>query len=203
MPDVTQFNPILWAILAVEVAFWLTLALGLTTRYLFRMPRASRVILLCVPLLDLVLITLTVVNLAGGAEPDPMHALAVVYLGFTIGFGHATIAWADRWFAYRFAGGPRPPKPPKSGPEYVRRIWAEWRRVVVVWAIAVPGIAGLAWVGGVGLPNEWDALWSDPLWSMAVRITAIAVIWFAAGPVYATVFRWEDERKPTDASQRA
>ena len=131
MHDLTQSNPILWAILAVEVAFWLTLALGLATRYVLRMPRASTIILLCVPLLDLVLIALTVIDLSGGVEPDWVHALAVVYLGFTIGFGHATIAWADRWFAYRFAGGPRPPRPSKSGPEYVRRMWAEWRRVVV------------------------------------------------------------------------
>ncbi len=200
MHDPTQLNPILWAILAVEVAFWLTLALGLATRYVFRMPRASTVILLCVPLLDLVLIALTVVDLAGGAEPDGVHALAVVYLGFTIGFGHATIAWADRWFAYRFAGGPRPPRRSKSGPEYIRRMWAEWRRVVVTWALALPGLLGLIGVAGVGLPAGWDALWADPLWSMALRITAIAAIWFAAGPVYAMVFRWEDEHEPADAT---
>ncbi|WP_344293421.1 hypothetical protein [Agromyces neolithicus] len=200
MHRVTEFNPILWAILAVEVAFWVALAVGLTTRYVLRMPRASRIILLCVPLLDLVLIALTAVDLAGGAEPDFVHALAVIYLGFTIGFGHATIAWADRWFAYRFAGAPRPPKPPKSGPEYVRRMWAEWRRVLVAWAIALPGLFGLGWVAGAGLPADWDAMWADPLWAMAARLTAIAAIWFAAGPVYAMLFRWEDEGEPAGAS---
>lgn len=194
MDRMTEFNPILWAILAVEVAFWVTLVAGLTTRYLFRMPRASRIILLCVPLLDLVLIALTAVDLAGGARPDAVHALAVVYLGFTIGFGHATIAWADRWFAYRFAGGRRPAKPPKSGPEYVRRMWAEWRRVVVAWAVAITGLFGLMWITGVGIPTAWEAVWADPLWSMAARLTAIAAIWFAAGPVYAMLFRWEGER---------
>ncbi|GAA1747109.1 hypothetical protein [Agromyces humatus] len=198
MHELTQLNPIVWAILAVEVAFWLTLASGLAMRYLFRMPRASRTILLCVPLLDLVLIALTVVDLAGGTEPDSVHALAVVYLGFTIGFGHATIAWADRWFAYRFADGPRPPKPPRSGTAYVRRMWAEWRRVVVAWAIALPGLLGLAMVAGVALPTDWDAVLSDPLLRMAVGLTWIAAIWFAAGPVYAMVFRWEGERE--DAS---
>lgn len=201
MHDTTQINPILWAIIAVEVAFWVTLAVGLATRYLFRMPRASRIILLCVPILDLVLIALTAVDLAGGAEPDFVHALAVVYLGFTIGFGHATIGWADRWFAYRFAGGPRPSKPPRSGPAYVRRMWAEWRRVVVAWAIAMPGLLILTWVADVGIPTAWESVWTDPLWSMVVRLTGIAAIWFAAGPVYAMLFRWEsEEREPADAS---
>ena len=123
MHESISLNPIVWAIIGAEVAFWVTLALGLVTRYLFRSRRASRIILLCVPLIDLVLITLTAADLALGAEPDAVHALAVVYLGFTIGFGPAVIAWADRWFAHRFAEGPRPAKPASSGPEYVRRIW--------------------------------------------------------------------------------
>lgn len=202
MHDLTRSNPILWAILAVEVAFWLTLAVGLAARYLLRMPRASTIILLCVPVLDLVLIALTAADLAGGVEPDWVHALAVVYLGFTIGFGHATVAWADRWFAFRFADGPRPPRPPKSGPDYVRRMWAEWRRVVVTWVVALPGLLSLIWVAGVGVPADWEALWADPLWSMALRLTAVAAIWFAAGPVYAMLFRWEVEGEPTDRSRQ-
>lgn len=200
MHDSTEINPILWAIIAVELAFWLTLAAGLATRYLRRKPQASRIILLCVPLLDLVLIALTTIDLSRGAEPDSVHALACVYLGFTIGFGHATIAWADRWFAYRFAGGPRPLKPPRSGPEYVRRMWAEWRRVVVAWAVATPALVGLALVAGSVVPTDWAAVQSDPLLRAGVGLTTIAGIWFAAGPVYAMLFRWEDERNPADRS---
>ncbi len=201
MDSLTQLSPIIWAILGVEIAFWLVLVAGLATRYLLRMPRASRVILLCVPLVDLVLIALTVIDLAGGAEPDFAHALAVVYLGFTIGFGHSLIAWADVRFAHRFAGGPRPAKPPKSGPAYVRRMWAEWRRVLVAWAIAVPGLLGMIAVAGGGIPDDLDAVWSDQLWSMIARLTVIAGIWFVAGPVYAMLFRWDEEEQPTVARQ--
>jgi hypothetical protein len=189
MHESTALDPIVWAIIGAEVAFWVTLALGLAARYLFRRRRASRVILLCVPLIDLALIALTAIDLGVGAEPDAVHALAVVYLGFTIGFGHSVIAWADRWFAYRFAEGPRPTKPPTSGPAYVRRMWAEWGRVVVAWALATPGLIVLAFVSGAGIPDSWTAAWSDPLWSMALRLTGIAGIWFVAGPVYAMVFR--------------
>lgn len=196
MNESTTLDPIVWAIIGAEVAFWVTLAVGLTMRYLFRRPRASRAVLLCVPLIDLVLIALTAVDLAFGSEPDAVHALAVLYLGFTIGFGHSVIAWADRWFAYRFAGGPRPAKPAASGPAYVRRMWAEWGRVVVAWALATPGLAVLALVSGAGIPRDWMSAWSDPLWSMALRLTALAGIWFVAGPVYAMVFRSMPAEQP-------
>jgi hypothetical protein len=43
------------------------------------------------------------------------HSLAAIFIGCSVGFGHQTIAWADRWAAHLLAGAPRPAKPPKGG----------------------------------------------------------------------------------------
>jgi hypothetical protein len=44
------------------------------------------------------------------------------------------INWADARFAHRFAGGPPPERPPRSGPEHAARQRREWLRHVVAWA---------------------------------------------------------------------
>ena len=46
------------------------LAAGLAFRYGLRMPRVGLALLLCEPLLELVLFTVTAVELRTGAEPD-------------------------------------------------------------------------------------------------------------------------------------
>lgn len=93
-------------IVACEIAFWVLLAAGLALRYGARRPRLGAAVLLCEPVLELVLLAVTAVDLKNGAEPDWKHGLAAVYIGFTVGLGHSTIKWADARVAHRFAGGP-------------------------------------------------------------------------------------------------
>lgn len=90
-----------------EAGFWVLLAAGLTLRYAARRPRAGTAVLLCEPLLEVVLLVVTAIDLRDGAEPDWKHELAAVCIGFTVGLGPgpATIRWVDARVAHRFAGG--------------------------------------------------------------------------------------------------
>ncbi|MGW7195787.1 hypothetical protein [Streptomyces chryseus] len=138
-------------IIMCEVGFWVLLAGGLALRYLARMPRAGAAVLLMEPLLEVLLLVVTAVDLKNGAEPDWKHGLAAVYIGFTVALGHRTIKWVDARFAHRFAGGPPPVRPPKYG---TARTVHEWK-TAGLWMLAAAIATGLLqaaiwYVGGDG-----------------------------------------------------
>ena len=81
--------------ISISILIYLLLAGGLALRYLAKMPRAGAAVLLCEPVLELVLLVATAVDLKNGAEPDWRHGLAAVYIGYTVGLGRATIRWVD------------------------------------------------------------------------------------------------------------
>ncbi|OAH15317.1 hypothetical protein [Streptomyces jeddahensis] len=113
-------------IIACEIGFWVLLAAGLATRYLLRMPRTGLALLLCEPLLEVVLLVATAIDLKNGAEPSWEHGLAALYIGYTVGHGHRTVKWLDGHAAHRFGGAPRPARPPRYGMARARhegRIW--------------------------------------------------------------------------------
>ncbi|SER31191.1 hypothetical protein SAMN04487983_101492 [Streptomyces sp. yr375] len=162
-------------IIACEVAFWVLLAAGLAFRYVFRMPRLGLALLLCEPLLEIVLFAVTAIDLRNGAEPDWRHGLAAVYLGFTVGFGHSTLRWADARVAHRFAGGPPPVRPPKYG---TARAVHEWR-VAGRWTVAALVALGLlqaaAWyVGGDGDIGSLRAWQQRMLFVIGVNVVIAA-----------------------------
>ncbi|MFI8433095.1 hypothetical protein ACIGJO_05020 [Streptomyces sp. NPDC079020] len=138
-------------IVICEVAFWVLLAAGLALRYLAKKPRLGAAVLLCEPLLEVLLLVVTAIDLKNGAAPDWKHGLAAVYIGFTVGLGHSTIKWVDARVAHRFAGGPPPVRPPKYG---MARAAHEWR-VAARWTVAAATALGLLqaaiwYVGGDG-----------------------------------------------------
>ncbi|GAA1328291.1 hypothetical protein [Actinocatenispora thailandica] len=158
-------------IVGCEIGFWVLVGAGLTCRYLLRRRRVSTVLLAAVPVLDLVLLAATMADLlARHAVAGPQHGLAAVYLGSTVVFGAGMVRWADRWFAHKFAGGPRPPRPPKSGPARVRYEWREWGKAVLAAAIsaALLGLMALA----LGDPHR-----SAALLSWLPRIGVVLAIW--------------------------
>ena len=148
-------------IIACEVAFWVLLALGLSLRYLARMPRAGVTVLLCEPLLELVLLIVTAIDLRNGAEPDWKHGLAAVYIGFTVAYGHYMIRWADGHFAHRFVDGPPPAKPPRYGMARAVHEWKMAVRTLLAAAIAAGLLQAAAWyVGDAGQASslhEWQS----------------------------------------------
>jgi hypothetical protein len=172
---------LLIVIIACEIGFWVLLGAGLLARYVLRQRRLGAVLLLAVPLVDLVLLVVSVLDLRRGATANATHGLAAAYLGFSVAFGHSMVRWADQRFAHRFAGGPPPWRPPRAGPGRIRHEWREWGKAVLAWAIAcvLLGAAVLA----VDDPGRTAALsaWMG-------RLTVVVAIWFVVSPLWATLF---------------
>ncbi|GAA1892946.1 hypothetical protein [Asanoa iriomotensis] len=168
-------------IVASEIGFWVLLGLGLLARYVLRMRRLSVVLLVGSPVLDLVLLVATVVDLRRGGTAGAMHGLAAIYLGFSVMFGHAMIRWADQRFAHRFAGGPPPWKPPSGGWARTRHEWREWFKAVLACGISAALL-------GAGILMVDDADRAAGLVAWLTRLPLVVAIWFVAGPGWATLF---------------
>ena len=123
-------------IVACEILFWVFLGAGLIARYLLRRPTLGTALLIGAPLVDVVLLVATAIDLRGGSTASWSHGLAAAYIGFSVAFGHSIIRWADGRFAHRFAGAPAPAKPPRYGRARAVREWREFGKAVVASAIA-------------------------------------------------------------------
>ncbi|MBX9394292.1 hypothetical protein K4749_11950 [Streptomyces sp. TRM72054] len=113
-------------IIVCEVGFWVLLAAGLFFRYVLRMRRTGLGLLLLEPLLEVVLLVATAIDLKNGADPSWKHGLAALYIGYTVGHGHRTVKWLDGHAAHRFGGAAPPVKPPRYGMARARhegRVW--------------------------------------------------------------------------------
>jgi hypothetical protein len=117
-------------ILACEVGFWVVLILALGVRYFLAKDRLSRTLLLCLPLVDILLLAFTAMDLRRGSTATFAHGLAAAYVGFTLAFGSIAVKWADAHFAHRFAAGPVPEKAPSKGWQAVRYDFNLWGRCV-------------------------------------------------------------------------
>jgi hypothetical protein len=161
---------LLAVIVAAEIGFWVLLAAGLATRYPLGRRRLGAILLAAVPLVDVVLLVATVIDLRGGATADFRHGLAAAYIGFSVAFGHSVIRWAERRFAHRFAGGPPPWRPPRGGSERARYEWREWGKAVIAWAISSALLlAAIAVVGDAGRTEQLEG------W--IARLTLVLAIW--------------------------
>ena len=176
-------NPLVLLVLACEVGFWVVLAAGLIARYLLHRRRLSTILLVSVPLIDLVLVSVSIASVASGSPPEAVHGLAAVYLGFTVAFGHSIVRWADAHAAYRFGDGPKPVEPPKDGLAGLLHETKELGRAAVAAVIALGVIATLSTVAGTGLvpPAQWPG---DPLWGWALRVVIVLGAWVVFGPVW-------------------
>jgi hypothetical protein len=161
---------LLAVIVAAEIAFWVVLLAGLSARYLLRRRRLGAILLVLAPLVDLVLLAATTIDLARGATAELAHGLAAAYIGFSVAFGHSVIRWTDERFAHRFAGGPPPRRPPRHGRERARHEWREFAKALLAWAIAT-GLLGAA-IAIVG-----DADRTAELQGWIVRLTIVLAIW--------------------------
>ncbi|MFF7412370.1 hypothetical protein [Streptomyces lydicus] len=135
-------------IIACEVGFWVLLAAGLALRYLARMRRTGAAVLLMEPVLELVLLIVTAIDLKNGASADWKHGLAALYIGYTVAYGHYTIKWVDGHFSHRFAGGPPPPKPPRYGMARAKHEGMLWLRTVLWVAISAALLQIAIWYVG-------------------------------------------------------
>ncbi|PCI78630.1 MAG: hypothetical protein COB20_06400 [SAR86 cluster bacterium] len=181
---------LLFTILACEIAFWLFLVGGLTCRYVFKLNRISSFLLYSIPIIDLILLVATVVDLRAGSVATFAHGLAAAYLGFTIAFGRVTIDWADGAFARRFAGGAAAAKPPSHGLELLLFELKWFGRCLI--AVAVTIILTYLAIVLVNDPLKTEAF---EIWMQLPLVTA--GLWFLFGPLWSLVFCWSS--KPGNA----
>ncbi|MEU3602018.1 hypothetical protein ABZ714_25365 [Streptomyces sp. NPDC006798] len=168
-------------IVICEVGFWVLLAAGLGARYLLKMPRLGMALLLCEPLLEVVLLVATAIDLKNGAEANWTHGLAALYIGYTVGHGHRTVKWLDRIAAHRLGGGPPPPKAPSYGrarTAYEARLW----RGTVIGAATASALLLLA-IAYVGDSGRDDSLWAwlAQAWRIA-GIHGLVALWYLMWP---------------------
>jgi hypothetical protein len=184
---------LLTLIVACELGFWCFLGAGLVARYILRLRRTSAVVLAGAPVLDLVLLVASVLDLRSGSTAGVAHGLAAVYIGFSVAFGPRAVRWADQRFAHRFAGGPPPDRPPRYGRARARYEWRLWVRALLGWAVAC-GLLGLA-ILAVDDPDRTAHLagWINGL-------TVWLVIWALAWPVSWTLW---PKKPPTTESRHA
>ncbi|MFJ7136941.1 hypothetical protein [Streptomyces fungicidicus] len=154
-------------IAACEIGFWVLLAAGLACRYLLRMPRTGLALLLCEPLLEVVLLVVTALDLKNGAEPNWTHGLAALYIGYTVGHGHRTVKWLDGHAAHRLAGAPRPAGPPRYGMARARHETKVWLGTLTGAAVATVLLQLAIWyVGDPGRVTSLEA-WRFTAWRIA------------------------------------
>lgn len=122
-------------IVACEIGFWVFLLAGLSARYLLRRRRLGAVLLVMAPLVDLVLLTASVLDLRSGGTATVAHALAAIYLGCSVAFGHRLIHAMDVRFAHRYAGGPPPSPRPSHGRAHAAAERTNWYRHATAWAV--------------------------------------------------------------------
>lgn len=191
-------------IIACEVAFWVLLVAGLSLRYLVKMPRTGAAVLLCEPVLELVLLAVTAIDLKNGAEPSWRHGLAAVYIGYTVAYGHYTVKWLDGHFAHRFAGGPPPPRPPRYGTARAKHEARLWLRTVLGAAVACALLQGAVWY--VGDADKAASLHSWQLVALrAVGIHGLIALTYAIWPKKAPegLAGHEQEQERAGVSQAA
>lgn len=162
---------ILAVVIACEIGFWVLILLGLLARYPLGRRRLGLVLLASTPVVDLVLLVATALDLASGATANLAHAVAAVYLGFSIGYGHKLIAWADARFAHRFAGGPAPVK--RYGAAYTAECWRDVLRTAV--AVGVSAAVLWALIAVTGDPERSAAL--EGGFGILGIVAAIEVLW--------------------------
>ncbi|GGB44721.1 putative membrane protein YmcC [Lentibacillus populi] len=158
-----------WLIIACEVGFWVFVLAGLITRYVFKMKKLGVLLLACTPIVDLLLLITTVIDLKNGAVATTMHGVAAIYIGVSVAFGHRMIKWADRWFQYLFTKGPKPNKRKKYGKEFAKMERVGWYHHLLAWIIGV-GLLGAIILFIDNFAQTEALLQTIMLWSLVLVI---------------------------------
>ncbi|MBA4603114.1 hypothetical protein [Thermoactinomyces mirandus] len=132
-----------WLIIGCEIAFWVFVLAGLTARYIFKQKKLGLLLLICTPIVDLILLVATVIDIRNGAIATTVHGLSAIYIGVSVAFGHQMIKWADEHFAYRFGYGEKPVKIKKYGKEHARQEREGWYRHLLSWLIGGGILTGI------------------------------------------------------------
>jgi hypothetical protein len=157
-----------WMIVACEIAFWVVIILGLVVRYVFKKNKLGLFLLALTPVIDLVLLLITSVDLYKGETATTAHAIAAVYIGVSIAFGKSMIDWADERFQYYVTKeGPKPVK--RYGIDHAKHYFKSWIRHIFSYLIGAGLLVGLIyWIDD---PSRTESLSGIlRLWSLIIGI---------------------------------
>lgn len=173
-------NLVAWMIVACEIAFWVVIILGLFARYVLKQQKLGLFLLALTPVVDLILLITTGVDLFRGATATTAHAIAAVYIGVSIAFGKNMIQWADERFRYYVAKqGPKPVK--LYGMEYAKNYFKSWLRHVLAYLIGTGCLVALIYF--INDPARTEALSKIlRLWTLALGIDLLITISFFIWP---------------------
>ena len=71
-------------IIACEIAFWIFVAAGLSIRYMLGKKRLGLALLAATPIVDVLLLVATAVDLRRGATASMVHGIAAIYIGVSV-----------------------------------------------------------------------------------------------------------------------
>ncbi|MFJ7972134.1 hypothetical protein [Psychrobacillus sp. NPDC096389] len=173
-------NFIAWTIIACEVGFWVVILLGLVTRYIFKKERLGLFFLALTPVIDLILLAITSIDLYNGATATLAHAIAAVYLGSSIAFGKSMIRWADENFRYYVQKeGTKPAR--KTGMDYARHsLKGTFQHLL---AFIIGGGLLLLLIYFIDDPSRSEVLWGTlKLWGLVLGIDFVISISYFIWP---------------------
>lgn len=150
---------LIFLIILCEILFWVFVSAGLAARYLLKRQTLGLMLLALTPIIDLVLLGATILDLRNGGATTMAHGLAAIYIGVSIAFGKKMIAWADCRFAATFsrqAGKAAKPPSPKHGRAHAAKERKDWLRHLL--AFAIGSLLLLMMVFLVGEPAQTQTL---------------------------------------------
>lgn len=173
-------NDIAWLIVACEIGFWVVIVLGLFTRYILKKNKLGLFFLALTPVIDLILLVATGVDLYRGATSTTVHAIAAIYIGISLVFGKSMIKWADeRFLYYVIKKGPKPVK--LYGMEYSKHYLKGWGKHVLSYVIGAGILVGIIYL--INDSSRTEVLFSMlKVWTIALGIDLVITITYFIWP---------------------
>lgn len=167
-------------IVICEIGFWVVIVLGLFTRYVLKKNKLGLFLLALTPVVDLILLIITGIDLYRGATATTAHAIAAVYIGISIGFGKSMIKWADERFRYYVTKeGPKPIK--LYGTEYSMHYLKGWGKHVLSYLIGAGILMGVIFL--INDSTRTEALFRVlQIWTFVLGIDLIITISYFIWP---------------------
>jgi hypothetical protein len=181
-------NWIIWTIIICEIGFWVVILAGLVSRYLLKKEKLGLFFLALTPLVDLILLIATGLDLYNGAIANIAHGLAAVYIGVSLAYGKGMIQWADKRFQYYYLKqGDKPIK--KYGLEFALQNIKGWGKHVFAYLVGIALLGTVVYF--VNDASRTEALLTViKVWSLVLGIDLLISI---------SYFLWP--RKPSSTSK--
>jgi hypothetical protein len=173
-------NGIMYSIIGCEIAFWVFILLGLISRYVLKLEKLGIILLACTPVVDLLLLFVTGVDLYNGAIATTAHAIAAVYIGVSIAFGKSMITWADTRFQYYVTKqGVAPIK--LAGVGFAKHYLKGFVRHILAYAIGCILLQGILYL--INDPARTEALSNMiRLWSIILTVDFVITVSYFMWP---------------------